>query len=285
MNNAQCHNIIPTANSTQYDFYCDCPLEFGANSKTCEHRTIDPCIISPCLNNASCLATSQYIKLNNVKTLIYTDLKCKCPTGYFGDRCEEKVTSCATDPCQNRGRCTPSRIDDSFTCSCFPAFTGKFCEHLFDQCANFPCNNGATCMSTPKGPKCQCPVNFSGVNCEVAIEPCDSMKCLNGGKCVVDKKMGNVPFCECMNRRFTGTQCEIDLTEFINGTRSVRPEKVVENLEEDLSFSCGVLGNDVEIIDYVFVALVITGVLIFVLVVVYIYVQVKVKRVKKYVIK
>jgi len=47
-----------------------------------------------------------------------------------------------------------------------------------------------------------------------------------------------------------------------------------------MSVSCGVLGNDADTIDYVFVALVIAGVLILVLVVAYIYVQVKVKRIK-----
>ncbi len=104
------------------------------------------------------------------------------------------------------------------------------------------------------------------------------MKCLNGGKCAVG--MGNVPFCECANRRFTGTQCEIDLRELMNGTRAVRSERVLENEEEAMSVSCGVLGNDADTIDYVFVALVIAGVLILVLVVAYIYVQVKVKRIK-----
>jgi hypothetical protein len=276
--NARCHNLIPTINSTQHDFFCECPPDFGDASKTCLHRTVDPCTVSPCLNKAQCSSTSQFIKLHDKKTLIYTDFKCKCPQGFTGDLCQEKITSCATDPCKNRGRCTPSRTDDSiFTCSCFPAFTGKLCEHLLDQCASFPCSNGAKCMSTPKGPKCQCPINFKGDNCEVKIKACDTMTCLNGGQCVQDER-NNVPFCECSDKRFTGTQCEIDLNLFTNSSR-VRSGKIVE--ADDL-VNCGVLGNNVTVIDYVFFSLVIACILVAIIGIIYVYVQIKIKRVKRY---
>ena len=33
------------------------------------------------------------------------------------------------------------------------------------------------------------------------------MTCLNGGKCKVGVK--NLPYCECQDKRFAGTQCEI----------------------------------------------------------------------------
>ncbi len=44
------------------------------------------------------------------------------------------------------------------------------------------------------------------LSCDVPLEPCDLMKCLNGGKCQVGLK--NIPYCECPDKRFTGTQCE-----------------------------------------------------------------------------
>ena len=178
----------------------------------------------------------------------------------------------------------PSRTDDSlFTCSCFPAFTGKSCEHMLDQCASFPCSNGATCMSTPKGPKCQCSNNFVGNNCETEIKPCDTMRCMNNGKCVTDEANNYVPFCECGNKRFTGTQCEIDLEEFSNATRPVRSEKVVDGLDDMVMVlgECGVLGNDVSSIDYLFFALVITCILIGIIGIIYVFVQIKIKRVKR----
>lgn len=78
----RCHNLVATVNSTESDFFCECPFDFGSSSKTCSYRTIDPCVVSPCLNNAPCSSTSEYRKIDGSKLLIYTDFKCKCPTGF-----------------------------------------------------------------------------------------------------------------------------------------------------------------------------------------------------------
>lgn len=275
-NDAKCHNLIPIGDSTSHDFFCECPPEFGKNSKTCSHRTIDPCIVSPCLNNATCISTSDFLNQSGKKVLVYSHFTCKCPKGFTGEYCEEKITSCSPNPCLNKGSCLPGRKENSFTCRCFPAFTGKFCEHLLDQCANFPCEHGATCMSTPHGYKCQCPINFTGRNCDIPLSPCENMKCLNGGKCLTD--LMDVPYCECDDRRFIGTQCEISLMEFTNATEV----KVSALLESKDDIQCAWLGNDVKTIDYIFFFLIVAFTFIIIVCIIYVYVHLNVKHIKRY---
>lgn len=277
-NGVKCHNLVPSGDREKHDYFCECPPEFGTSSKTCSHRTIDPCIISPCLNDATCASTSEYLNTpENSKLLVYSHFTCKCPRGFTGELCEERITSCSTNPCQNKGQCIPGHVENTFTCRCFPAFTGRLCEHLLDQCANFPCSNGATCMSTPHGYQCQCPINYTGKNCDKLISPCDSMKCLNGGECQIDQN--NVPFCDCVDKRFVGTQCEQDVTLLFNETQneSVRRSAILDsiNLNEE---QCDFLGNDLQTIDYILFFLVLSLLFIMIIVTIYIYVQCSIKR-------
>ncbi len=39
------------------------------------------------------------------------------------------------------------------------------------------------------------------------MNPCELMSCSNGGKCLTDDR--DIPYCECTDKRYTGTQCEI----------------------------------------------------------------------------
>ena len=81
-NNAKCHQFISDKDSKKNDFFCECPPEFGTSSKTCSHRTVDPCIVSPCLNNATCASSSDYLNTPEGKILAYSHFTCKCPKEY-----------------------------------------------------------------------------------------------------------------------------------------------------------------------------------------------------------
>ena len=159
LNEGKCHNLID-------DYYCECLPEFGQLSKNCAYRTVNPCLISPCLNNGTCTATAEFMKLSPNQTIqIYTGFNCNCRDSFKGTFCEQEITSCSSNPCQNRGFCqkqekSSSKLD--FACFCYAAFIGTRCERVVDQCAHLPCNNGGTCMPTPHGYQCQCPFNFAG---------------------------------------------------------------------------------------------------------------------------
>ena len=88
-NSVKCHNLVPSGDREKHDFFCECPPEFGTSSKTCSHRTIDPCIVSPCLNDAVCASTSEYLNTpENSKLLVYSHFNCKCPKGFTVSKVE-----------------------------------------------------------------------------------------------------------------------------------------------------------------------------------------------------
>ncbi len=53
---------------------------------------VDDCASSPCLNGGSCR--------DEVGTFV-----CSCPSGWTGERCEEDVGYCDSDPCENDAEC------------------------------------------------------------------------------------------------------------------------------------------------------------------------------------
>ena len=50
--------------------------------------------------------------------------KCQCQGGWGGQHCNEKVSPCSNNPCQNGGACTSD--NDSFHCQCIAWWEGKF---------------------------------------------------------------------------------------------------------------------------------------------------------------
>lgn len=61
-----------------------------------------------------------------------------CP--FIGPQCDVDVDECASDPCQNRGKC----IDgiDRYLCLCPVGFVGLHCEINMDECMSAPCLHG-----------------------------------------------------------------------------------------------------------------------------------------------
>ena len=52
--------------------------------------------------------------------------RCECVEGYTGKQCEDEILECASDPCQNGGKCED--LINSFTCHCKDGYTGVHCE-------------------------------------------------------------------------------------------------------------------------------------------------------------
>ncbi|RUS79891.1 hypothetical protein EGW08_012369 [Elysia chlorotica] len=97
---------------------------------------------------------------------------CCCHAGYAGERCEEDVDECATDPCRNGGVCVQG-MPPLFSCQCPTGWKGSVCEEE-ETCADQPCQNGGMCRSLPRQPQrplytCECGTSFMGEKCELPL--------------------------------------------------------------------------------------------------------------------
>uniref|UniRef100_A0A0K2TMD2 EGF-like domain-containing protein n=1 Tax=Lepeophtheirus salmonis TaxID=72036 RepID=A0A0K2TMD2_LEPSM len=151
-----------------------------------------------------------------LKTILLA-MKCSCPSGYTGNKCENPV--CHPDGCANGGTCvepdvcacpggyTGARCEKAFcypdcqnggtcvapfTCSCPTEVAGKYCEE-FSCSPN--CSNGGVCIGHNV---CSCPHGYSGFNCQ---EQTCTLHCENGGVCTMP---GNK--CKCASG-FYGARC------------------------------------------------------------------------------
>ena len=87
-------------------FSCLCAK--GYEGDRCEINTND-CDPDPCENGGICrvmtsLTPTKYITIVLTQNLV-NDYLCVCETGWTGERCSVNINDCATDPCQNGGRC------------------------------------------------------------------------------------------------------------------------------------------------------------------------------------
>ncbi|KAL0994956.1 hypothetical protein UPYG_G00129920 [Umbra pygmaea] len=112
----------------------------------------DPCVTQPCLNAATC------------NTLPSGGFWCSCNAGYTGGRCEEELTVCLPNPCQNGAVC--SAVDEAFLCGCSLGFTGPICDEDVDECEREPCDNGGLCVNTLGEYYCNCSYGYEGQFCE-----------------------------------------------------------------------------------------------------------------------
>ncbi|XP_028400042.1 fibropellin-1-like [Dendronephthya gigantea] len=190
-NGGQCEN-----DGEEYKCNClegyngdDCGIKAG----TLVSSILDPCNTSPCQNGAKCFS-------DTAKEEIY----CKCPKGFKGETCAEKVDPCKLSPCENGGTCVNK--SDNFQCKCAKNFQGDTCRFRVDLCSRTRCENGGKCLSDMQNFvfHCQCSEGFEGEKCGVRIEPCNSFPCENGGKCV---NTGNTFRCECAEP-YEGDTCQ-----------------------------------------------------------------------------
>ncbi|KAI6229681.1 hypothetical protein M3Y99_01143100 [Aphelenchoides fujianensis] len=110
---------------------------------------------------------------------------CRCPAGFFGDRCEARECVGA-NPCANGAPC--QQIGDR--------------DHL-----------------------CHCALGFEGANCERKTRrpanPCGALDCGEWGRCQVDAKGGNAT-CTC-DRHYTGAECNVYQYDFCSTALYAEP--------------------------------------------------------------
>uniref|UniRef100_A0A1I8JRW5 EGF-like domain-containing protein n=1 Tax=Macrostomum lignano TaxID=282301 RepID=A0A1I8JRW5_9PLAT len=115
--------------------------------------------------------------------------RCRCPAGWFGDRCASRANPCQSRPCANSALCRPAPNWVNFSCDCSTAdggFSGPLCLDDIDECqAAGRCDSDGTqrCLNTVGSFKCVCKPGFVGEHCDRRADRCASVVCLNGGWC------------------------------------------------------------------------------------------------------
>ncbi|CAC5407140.1 HMCN [Mytilus coruscus] len=77
-----------------------------------------------------------------------------------------EINECASNPCQNQGRCVDHVLQ--YACVCAAGYTGKNCEIKFNECASNPCQHSAVCHDLVNRYSCTCKSGYTGTNCEIA---------------------------------------------------------------------------------------------------------------------
>ncbi|XP_038077931.1 adhesion G protein-coupled receptor E1-like [Patiria miniata] len=88
--------------------------------------------------------------------------------------------NCASNPCAN-GKCVD--FSGNFQCYCLAGWTGDRCQEDIDECASNPCQDGSTCFNQINGYMCFCGNGSAGRECETELDACPSNMCLNDGLC------------------------------------------------------------------------------------------------------
>ena len=120
------------------NYTCNCDL--GWVGWLCDEDN-DECQDEPCQNGGTCQQT--------VQPGGYT---CSCLEAYKGTNCqEEKIKTCAHEPCQH-GRCVPrnnATSSNKYSCDCDQGYEGLNCESKINYCNKLKkqCQNGGTCES------------------------------------------------------------------------------------------------------------------------------------------
>lgn len=112
--------------SSNNTFVCECLSNYAG--PTCAQDT-RPCSHSPCLNNATCLATTTALNLTLTSSTNSTEpsgYECVCAKNYYGTNCEFKVNICENVTCSGNGKCADE--NDVAICKCFSLYSGDQCE-------------------------------------------------------------------------------------------------------------------------------------------------------------
>ncbi|CAF1213556.1 unnamed protein product [Adineta steineri] len=195
----------------------------------------NPCLSSPCSNNAVCQSqwntTHTWYICNCTQT--FTGPKCEtsllnpcgglcmngspcvngacvCPAQYTGTFCGYS-NPCQSSLCRNGGLCQPNynSTSVSFTCTCQIPYTGVYCETLMTpQVAGtclLPCNNGGSCVNS----MCMCTSQYIGPSCQYE-NPCTKTNpCLNSGTCFGRYNVTGALYTQCFCLQgYTGVNCE-----------------------------------------------------------------------------
>ncbi|XP_065195035.1 uncharacterized protein LOC135826349 [Sycon ciliatum] len=72
----------------------------------------------------------------------------------------------AFNPCNTEGECVFNTDTRSYMCQCQPGRTGQYCENEIDECASEPCQNGGRCIDAFNNFTCDCSVGYEGDVCQ-----------------------------------------------------------------------------------------------------------------------
>jgi hypothetical protein len=147
---------------------CTCTADFAGT--LCQNR--NPCLDTPCKNNAGCTPNADF-----------TNYTCSCTLGWRGTNCTINIDECAEwSPCQNGATCI-DQIND-YNCTCAAGYRGKNCTTEINECVEWaPCRNGATCTDLINDYSCACALGWTGRNCSINIDDCTPNPCQNSGVC------------------------------------------------------------------------------------------------------
>ncbi|XP_071792808.1 slit homolog 2 protein-like isoform X2 [Asterias amurensis] len=147
-----------------------CQCQEGFKGRNCEVE-LNACEEEACLNGGSCH------NLNN------GGFRCECAAGFEGDLCAVNIDDCKQHRCLNDGICEDGI--NAYTCFCSLGYSGSFCEVDKDLCApnTNPCQNGGVCYDLGRSYRCECLTGFQGINCSESYQDCRSHPCENGGEC------------------------------------------------------------------------------------------------------
>ena len=164
-----------------------------------------------------------------------TTFSCACAEGFSGGLCDEDLDFCTSDTCFNEGTCLEG-TGTSTTCSCTEGFNGNQCEFDLNFCMLDSCLNGATCNGGVNASSviCLCVPGFTGAQCETDLDFCTPDSCSNGGTCV--EGVGDFTACECAEG-FTGVQCETDIDYCMSDT-CLNDGTCVDGLGTSFSCNC-----------------------------------------------
>lgn len=242
-----CKNHGICVNDGNDAFHCMCPADFLPPD--CANKTIDPCTSNPCQNRAMCQPSEDKRSftckcIGSFKPPLCT---CDCPKGdlqrnppIFPQHCHDETgecycrgpingieysetprgceeargNPCASNPCQNGGKCFPSKDMVSFDCQCPEQCSGDLCQKCDEVkiCTPGYCKNGGTCLVVGMKPFCKCPQGFVPPTCANKSitgfhSQCHPNPCQNGGLC---RNVGSIEHeCHCF-ARFSGKNCERD---------------------------------------------------------------------------
>ncbi|XP_037908128.1 fat-like cadherin-related tumor suppressor homolog isoform X10 [Hermetia illucens] len=65
--------------------------------------------------------------------------ECECKQGYGGEKCEQVINACASNPCPPFKNCVPDDYLDGFRCLCPEGFAGPTCDRDVKKCSDESC--------------------------------------------------------------------------------------------------------------------------------------------------
>lgn len=176
----------------------ECVCAAGFAGRHCE-VDLNDCVSDPCQNGGQCIDGIDSFRCDCSRT------------GYVGTLCDVNVDECQTagGGCLHGGTCFDTY--GTFTCVCLPGFGGDRCEEAINECASQPCGPGGTCVDQRNGRyECICPNGYAdatGTRCDAPNIDCGGgVECQNGGACDTTGT-GGAARCVCLPG-FDGAHCE-----------------------------------------------------------------------------